>query len=136
MLAVGRSEPGSSAVQLAVPLTTGLVVRGPQEGSWGRVEVAASSRLGSRWAYDDARGDALTPTAMGVNLAAGGRTAQGDVGALVGWQWPGRIALRALVAVPVGEGPLQLEGRLGTNVLAGAEPAVEFLVAYRPVLLR
>ncbi len=133
-VAVGRSEPGSSAAQIAVPLEWGVLYR--RGGLWGRLGASSALRIGSQWAYSDARGDALTPTALGTQLAVGGRTAQGDVGALVGLQWPGRVALRALVAVPLGESPFYAEGRLGTNILAGAEPAVELLLAVRPALWR
>ena len=133
-VALGRAEGASSAAQLSTPIETGLIAR--FGAPFARIGVHAAPRLGSRWVYDDAKGPTTTPTGLGFHGAGGAHTSQGDVGLLLGYQWPGRAVVRILYAAPLGDGPLQLEGRLGTNIGRGAEPAVEVLFAYRPALLR
>jgi len=132
-VALGRSEGVSSAAQLATPVETGAIAR--FGSSWARLCVAASLRLGSRWVFEDGQAASSTPAGLGMHGAGGAHTAQGDVGVLLGYQWPGRVPVRILYAAPLGDGHLQLEGRLGMNVGRGAEPAAEVLLAFRPPLL-
>ena len=132
-MALGRSEGVSSAAQLALPVEVAFIGRSGL--GWGRVGAHAALRIGSRWVFEDDQGPSATPTGLGFHGAGGAHTSQGDVGVLIGYQWPGRVPVRILYAAPLGDGFLQFEGRLGMNVGQGAEPALEALLAFRPPLI-
>lgn len=132
-VAIGRSTPTSPALQLAFPIEPSLVLRGG--ALWVRAAGAVAPRVGGAWDVDDDLGTGTTPTAVGAHLAVGGVTPQGDVGLLGGYQWPGRLTVAALVAVPLGASAFRIESRLGAHLLQGMEPTAQVLLAFRPALV-
>lgn len=128
----GGTEPG---FKLTVPIETGAV--GRPGGLWFRGAFSAAPLLGGDFLYEDQWGRAGSPASLGVHFAGGVAARQGDMGGLVAWQWPGRIALRGVLSGLVGRAPLHLEGRIGVNILSDGrspEPAFDFVAAFTPRL--
>ncbi|MEQ1505893.1 MAG: hypothetical protein ABMB14_26900, partial [Myxococcota bacterium] len=101
-----------------------------------RLTGIAAPLLNGDYLHDDAFGDTSSPTALGVDLAGGASGGLGDMGLLVGYQWPDRVPVRGVVAGRLPRWPVQLEGRLGMNAAAGRspEPAFDLVVAVIPAL--
>lgn len=127
------SEPG---VKVMFPLETGLVVR-PGRGFF-RVAGSAGYLVGGKFLYDDRYGDTETAASLGGHLVGGAWSGLGDMGLLVGFQWPDRIPIRGVVGGRLPRFPLLVEGRLGMNAAFGRtpEPAVDVVVALVPSLFR
>jgi len=138
--AFGRADRNEPAAKLPLSLEISGIARLPiREGGervlWVRPGVSTWALIDGQWAFDGTEGATEVPNGLGVELAAGGRNVQGDVGGLVAWQWPGRVQLRILASLELGKVPLAIEPRVGLNVGRGAEPAVEVLFAYRPPII-
>ena len=136
-LAVGRGfSPIEPTTQLTFPIETGFTLRPP--GAWIRAAVTAAPLVSGVYVYNDDRGEASTPAALGAYVGGGLSTEQGDFGVLLGRQWPDRWTIRAGLAshLPVGAFPLAIEARVGLNLIQDASPApvAEVLLALRPRL--
>jgi hypothetical protein len=138
--ALGRAERNEPAMKVPLSLDLSVLTRLPTSSDgprnlWVRGGVSAMPLLDGQWALDGVQGPEDIPNALGAYAAVGGRNVQGDVGGLVGYQWPGRAQIRALAALELGDLPFAIEPRVGLNIGHGVEPAVELLVAYRPALI-
>ncbi len=138
--AFGRADRNEPAAKLPLSLEISGIARLPiRDGGervlWVRPGVSTWALIDGQWAFDGTEGPTEVPNGLGLELAAGGRNVQGDVGGLVAWQWPGRVQLRILASLELGKVPVAIEPRVGLNVGRGAEPAVEVLFAYRPPII-
>ncbi len=138
--AFGRAEGAEPAAKVPLALeVTGIgrlpLSAGADRRLWFRTGVSAWPMMTGAWSFDGQQGPASVPNGLGLQVAAGGRNVQGDVGAMLGWQWPGRVQMRVLAALELGDLPLAIEPRVGLNAGRGAEPAVEVLFAYRPAVV-
>jgi len=136
----GRADRNEPAAKLPMTLEVSGIVRMPLQAGgernvWIRPGVSALPLLGGKWAFEGVEGESEVPNGLGIQLAAGARNVQGDVGGLVAWQWPGRVQMRIIAALELPAIPVAVEPRVGLNVGRGAEPAVEVLVAYRPPVI-
>ena len=124
--AVG-TEP---ALKVMIPLETGVRLRG--EHGWLRAAVGAGPLLGGDFVYSQSGRAVVTPVSLGTHLAGGWRSTSLAAGAAVGIQWPERVGVRGIVALPLGQAPLELEARLGVNALAerAPEPAAELVLSF------
>ena len=129
-----REEP---QVQLTLPVETGLVVR-PGSVAWVRLAVTAAPMIGGTFAYTDDLGLARSPSLLGLHVAGGVAAEQGDMGLLIGQQWPGRWALRGVVAGRIRDLPLRIEGRIGLTLISEASPApsLDLVAAFVPRVTR
>jgi hypothetical protein len=142
-LALGRGVPaegqgpGEPGVKVLLPLETGLVVR-PGGRAMFRVAGTAGLLVGGKFLHDDRYGPTQTPTALGAHLVGGAWSGLGDMGLLVGYQWPDRIPVRGVVAGRLPRFPFLVEGRLGMNAAFGRtpEPAADVVFALVPSLWR
>lgn len=138
---VGRPVVGEAAdepgVKIVLPVETGLTVR-PARSVWVRTAVVAGPLLGGAFVYEDQYGEGVSPAALGAHLAGGYGAPQGDIGALVGVQWPGRVVARALLGGVLGRSPLRLEGRVGIDGAIGRspEPAFSLVLSFAPRFVR
>lgn len=126
-----------TGTKLALPIETGVIWQ-PTNPIFTRLAVVGGPLLTGRFAWNDGDVPAGSPSLLGVNLAGGFASRQGDMGALVGWQWPGRAVVRGILAGHVPKVPLRIEGRIGLNLPVGAVPetALDVLVAFTPRLVR
>lgn len=130
----GENAAGSEpAFKLLAPVETGLVVR-PTAKTWVRAAVSAAPFVNGAFVYDDKFGATTTPTALGFAATGGFAAAQGDMGLLLGYQWPGRVAVRGVLAGALGRSPLRVEGRVGLNAATEGppEPAFGVVLAFAP----
>ena len=118
------------ALKPVVPLETGIRL-GFQDG-WVRAACGAGPLLTGRYLYTSEDQPRTSPVWLGGHLGGGWASEDLSAGALVSLQWPGRIGLRGLAALPLGDLPLELEGRAGLNVTTARAPegALELLVTF------
>lgn len=139
-LAVGRpageGDGAEPSVKVVLPLETGVVIRPGR--AWIRATAVAGPLFFGRFQYDDRYGATNSPVALSALLAAGASASQGDMGLMVGAQFPDRIPVRGIVAGRLPHFPAQIEGRLGTNILFDRPPEVAFdlVFALAPALIR
>ncbi|MEZ4239041.1 MAG: hypothetical protein R3F59_23385 [Myxococcota bacterium] len=142
-LALGRGVDGARGasaepgVKLTLPLETGFTVR-PGSRAFVRLAGTAALLVGGEFQFDDAHGAGHSPAAVGASLTGGAWSGLGDMGLLVGYQWPDRIPVRGVLAGRLPRFPLQVEGRLGMNAAFGRtpEPALDVVFALTPRLFR
>lgn len=122
------SEPG---VKLTLPIELGVVVR--SGGAWVRPVVGLAPLVGGRFLFATDEGAGASGFALLADLSAGVGLGSLDVGGAVGIAYPGRIGLRGLAGIGLGDTPLFGELRAGVNVGTGGrvEPAVGLAVSAR-----
>ena len=113
-------EPG---MKLTFPLEIGAVIQA--ETLWIRPAIGLAPLVGGRFLFATEDGAGTSGFAVLADLSAGVGAGDVDVGGLIGIRYPGRIALRGLGGLPLGDTPLFAELRAGVNVATGGrvEPA-------------
>jgi hypothetical protein len=126
-----------TGTKLAIPLEAGVVWH-PINPVWTRLALSGGPLLTGVYGWSD--GDVVTssPSALGFHAAGGFAASQGELGLLAGWQWPGRAAIRGVLAAHVPKAPIRAEARIGLNVPTGAPPetALDVLLELTPRLVR
>lgn len=134
---VKQGDDVEPATKILLPLEWGLVIR-PSAG-WLRFTGVAGPLVDGAFVHEDRYGPTASPVALGGALAGGLVAQQGDIGLMAGYRWPDRVPVRVVVAGRAARFPVQLEGRLGMNVVLAAErspePGFEAVVAFTPGLV-
>jgi hypothetical protein len=123
-----------SAAKLLTPVEVGLQAEGAD--LWVRGALSAGPSLTGPFLYARDAEAAKSPVAVGGHVAAGPVIGTTRLGVLAAAQWPGRIPLRAVVALPLGDLPIRFEGRAGVNFATERtpEPGFDALITYVPWL--
>jgi hypothetical protein len=126
-----------TGTKLAVPIEAGVVWH-PINAVWTRVALAGGPLLTGVYGWSDGDVATSSPSLLGAHLAGGFAASQGELGLLAGYQWPGRVAVRGVLAAHVPKVPARLEARIGLNAPTGATPetALDVLVELTPRLVR
>ncbi len=111
-----------------------IEIGGGAEGKHGWVRAAASVAplLSGDLQYTSTTGTHGTGFGAGGHVAGGASFGPLDVGLLGGVAWPGRVLTRFVVGFTIPGAPIEIEARVGANVLAGGalEPAATFVLAF------
>jgi hypothetical protein len=126
-----------SGTKLSLPIETGVLWH-PVDAAWTRLAFVAGPLLTGTYAWTDGAVPTSSPSQLGVHAAGGFSAGQGDLGLQAGWQWPGRFALRGVIAGHVPNSQFRAEGRIGVNVpTTGApETALDLVLEFTPRLVR
>lgn len=110
-----REEP---ALKVGFPIELGVLLRG-SDTPWIRVTATGTPLLGGDYLFQMSDGVGAWPLTVGATFAAGLRQGPVDFGLGSGIALPGRIPIFGLARIPLGDSPIGIEGRIGTNLVTG-----------------
>lgn len=116
---------------ITVPLELGGGVAG--QLAWGRVVGSVAPVFRGRLRYVSADGSSeRSAVAVGGHLAGGLSAGAFDFGLLGGYDWPGRAVGRGVIGLILPGAPLEVELRVGVDMLAGGtpKPAASLVLAF------
>lgn len=112
-VSLGDAFAAEPAVKVGPRLEVGVSIT-PVDPLWIRVAFAGDVLIGGTWSYSTGGEEARLPVAPSLLVAVGARAGRLRVGALSGQRLPGRLPVRALVAVDVIE-HVAVEARVGVD---------------------